>query len=119
MAMSTSRSEPAKLCPTGALDNADLSRSIAATIETLENLSEILDDQDSALPDDVLRRLLTVAVRLYANAIDFEDREITPVDQSINTTQAVAVAVALLRAQGLTAFDTALWFARFPATTDA
>jgi hypothetical protein len=117
MAMSTSRSEPAKLCPTGALDNADLSRSIAATIETLENLSEILDDQDSALPDDVLRRLLTVAVRLYANAIDFEDREITPVDQSINTTQ--AVAVALLRAQGLTAFDPALWFARFPATTDA
>jgi hypothetical protein len=117
--MSTSRSEPAKLCSGGALDDAALSRDIAATIESLETLSAILDDQDAALPDDAIRRLLTVAVRLYANAIDLEDREIAPVDQSINTTQAVAVAVALLRAQDLTAFETALWFARFPVTTRA
>jgi hypothetical protein len=117
--MSTSRSEPAKLCPAGALDNADLSKGFATSIESLENLSRVLDEQDAALPDDALRRLLTVAVRLYANAIALEDRAITPVDPSINTTQAVAVAVALLRAQGLNAFDTALWFARFPATTQA
>jgi hypothetical protein len=115
--MSTSQSEPAKLCVAGAPDRAELSRGIAAAIESLENLAGIFDHRDAALPDDVLRRLMIVAVRSYANAIDLEDRERTPVDQSINTTQAVAVAVALLRSQGLTAFDTALWFARFPATT--
>jgi hypothetical protein len=115
--MSTSRSEPAKLHLGDPLDNAALSRGIVTTIESLETFSVILDDQDTALPDDAIRRLLTVAVRLYADAIDVEGREITPVDQSINTTQAVTVAVALLRAQNLTAFDTALWFARFPLTT--
>jgi hypothetical protein len=115
--MSTSQSEPAKLYLAGALDDADLSRGFVTSIESLENLSRILDDRDTALPDDALRRLLTVAVRLYANAIALENRAITPVDPSINTTQAVAVAVALLRAQGLTAFDTALWFARFPTAT--
>jgi hypothetical protein len=57
---------------------------------------------------------MTVAVRLYATAAERTGRELPPVDSSVSTTESVISAVALLRSQNLTAFDAALWFARFP-----
>ncbi|MGH9715755.1 MAG: hypothetical protein ACRD4R_03365 [Candidatus Acidiferrales bacterium] len=56
--------------------------------------------------------LLTEAVRLYSAVVEETEREISPIDASISTTEAMVVACALLRAHRLNPFDLALWFSR-------
>jgi hypothetical protein len=83
-------------------------------VENLTALCQGVLVSELNVPVPTLRKLMTVAVRLYAAAAERAGRELPPVDPSVNATEAVISAVALLRSQNLTAFEAALWFARFP-----
>jgi hypothetical protein len=88
--------------------------SIHQVVESLTSLCQGVPVSELNVPGRTLRKLMTVAVRLYAAAAERAGRELPPVDSSVNTTEAVISAVALLRSQNLTAFEAALWFARLP-----
>jgi hypothetical protein len=87
---------------------------ILRVIENLSLLCQDARDSEVNVPEPALRKLMAVAVRLYAAASERAGRELVPVDSSVSTTEAVISAVALLRSQNLTAFEAALWFARLP-----
>jgi hypothetical protein len=89
--------------------------SILRVIENLALLCRGTPGLEANVPAPALRKLMTVAVRLYAAASQRAGRELAPVDSTISTTEAVISAVALLRSQNLTAFEAALWFARLPS----
>jgi hypothetical protein len=57
-------------------------------------------------------RLVTEAVKLYAVYAEECDSEVSAIDSSVSTTEAMVVACALLRAQHMNPFDLALWFSR-------
>ncbi len=82
--------------------------------ESLALLCQGVQISEVNIPVPALRKLMTIAVRLYAAASERAERELVPVDSSVSTTEAVVAAVALLRSQNLTAFEAALWFARLP-----
>jgi hypothetical protein len=73
---------------------------------------ERLLEQGGELPTDAIRRLLSLAVRLFAALVEETGDEGPPTDRSVSTTDAIVTAVALLRAHNLTAFETAVWFSR-------
>jgi hypothetical protein len=83
-------------------------------VESLTSLCQNMAVSELNVPEPALRKLMSAAVRLYAAATERAGRELPPVDSSVNTTEAVISAVALLRSQNLTAFEAALWFARLP-----
>jgi hypothetical protein len=65
------------------------------------------------VPDEVLQRVLSAAVRLYA--IKSEDRpiELAPFgEQPVNATEAVTAICAIMRAANL--FDLQMWYRRAP-----
>jgi hypothetical protein len=66
----------------------------------------------AAVPEDVLRRLVSGTVRLYAARCEAASADIEPLDRDISTTEAVVMASALLKARDLNPFDLALWFSR-------
>lgn len=81
------------------------------TVDQLaETLRSVINEGRSY--EELVRGILTVAVRTYAELVDRTGIEISPTDTTINTTEAVVTACALLRSQNLNAFDTALWFSR-------
>jgi hypothetical protein len=86
--------------------------SIHRVVESLTSLCQNVPVSELNVPEPTLRKLMTIAVRLYAAAAERAGREPPPVDSSVNATEAVISAVALLRSQNLTAFEAALWFAR-------
>jgi hypothetical protein len=88
--------------------------SIHQVVGNLTSLCQRVAVSELNVSEPTLRQLMTIAVRLYAAAAERAGRELPPVDSSVNTTEAVISAVALLRSQNLTAFETALWFARLP-----
>lgn len=57
-----------------------------------------------------VRAAVGAAARLYSGAVEEAGREIRPVEADITTTDAVRLSVALLRSQGLTPFEMAMWF---------
>jgi hypothetical protein len=59
-----------------------------------------------------VRKAVTEATRMYAAACERAGTEIPPLDSTVSTTDALTLACALLRSQGLTPFDLALWFGR-------
>ena len=59
-----------------------------------------------------VRRTVSEAARLYAEACEKAGAEIPPLDPSVTTTEALTLACALVRSQDLTPFDMALWFSR-------
>lgn len=61
---------------------------------------------------DAVRETVTAAVKQYSAACEEAGQELAPVDARVNTTEALTLACALLRSQGLTPFDMALWFSR-------
>ena len=73
---------------------------------------ERLLNEGDAVPEEALRQLLSVSVRLYAALVEEVGEERQPTDPSVSATDAVVAAVALLRAQNLNAFDAAVWFSR-------
>jgi hypothetical protein len=83
--------------------------------DRLADAIAVLSDIETAgtpVPETMLRKLFGITVRLYAATAERVGREFPPTDETIGTTEAVVAAVALLRAQNLNAFDTALWFSR-------
>jgi hypothetical protein len=88
--------------------------SIDKMAESLALLCRCVSVSEVCVPEPALRKLMTIAVRLYAAASERAERELVPVDSSVSTTEAVIAAVALLRSQNLTAFEAAIWFARLP-----
>jgi len=68
-----------------------------------------------AIPDDVLQRILSAAVRLYAAKSEDRTAEL-PVfgDQPVNATEAVIAICAMMRAADLNFFDLQMWYRRAP-----
>jgi hypothetical protein len=56
--------------------------------------------------------LVTAGIKLYAAFAEELETEISPIDSSVSTTEAMVMACALLRAQHMNPFDLALWFQR-------
>jgi hypothetical protein len=83
-----------------------LSMSVFEVTAALESINPA-----SLTPDDI-RAVLSAATRWYASAVEASGQEFRPIDGSISATEAVTLACALLRSQGLTPFDLALWFSR-------
>jgi hypothetical protein len=88
--------------------NANLPSIAAAAVEEGERL---LNEGD-AIPEEALRQLLSVSIRLYAALVEDAGEQRQPTEPSVSATDAVVTAVALLRAQNLNAFDAAVWFSR-------
>lgn len=60
-----------------------------------------------------LQRALTACVKVYAARAEKTGEEIAPFgDASVNATEAVTAACAMIRAVNLNLFDVALWFGR-------
>ena len=63
------------------------------------------------LPIDMLQRVVTKAVTIFARSCEQSGYELNPVMADVATTDAVRLSVALARSQNLTPFDLSLWFA--------
>jgi hypothetical protein len=86
---------------------------LAELVKRLADAANHAHSEDaSALPEDVLRGLVSAAVRLYATANAAASDDIAPLEPEISTTDAVVMACALLKARDLNPFDLALWFSR-------
>jgi hypothetical protein len=84
---------------------------LKADTTTAVALLEQLGSQ-ADLPEDDIRKIVSAATRLYANASTQAGRELPPLTPDVTTTDAITLACALLRSQDLTPFDMAMWFSR-------
>ena len=90
---------------------------IAAPAGELCSLAEeaVRKGAPDLVPDEILQRVLSAAVRLYA--IKSEDRpiELAPFgEQPVNATEAVTAICAIMRAANLNFFDLQMWYRRAP-----
>ncbi len=68
-----------------------------------------------AMPEEVLREVLTAAVKAYAAKAE-AGGEFTPfAPDEVTATETVVTACAMIRAADLNLFDMAMWFRRPPA----
>ncbi len=81
----------------------DLSQAIAR-VAAAATCGDVLTTRD-------LTSLTSSAVRLYAAAVERSGSEPSPLEPGVATTEAMMLACALVRSQGLNPFDLALWFA--------
>ena len=65
-----------------------------------------------AIPDDALRRVLTVAVKAYAAKAEAAEGEFAPFEGEVTATETAMAACAMIRAAELNLFDIAMWFGR-------
>jgi hypothetical protein len=66
-----------------------------------------------AVPDDVLQRVFSAAVRLYTAKWEDRAAELPPFgDQPVNATEAVTAICAIMRAADLNFFDLQMWYRR-------
>ena len=73
----------------------------------------IRNGSPDAVPDEILQRVFSAAVRLYA--AKWEDRavELPPFgDRPVNATEAVTAICAIMRAADLNFFDLQMWYRR-------
>jgi hypothetical protein len=69
--------------------------------------------EPQAINDEMLRRVLTAAVRVYAAKVEEAGYEIAPFrENTITATETVVAACAMIRAADLNLFDVAMWFRR-------
>ena len=69
----------------------------------------------NAVPDDVLQRVLSATVRLYAAKSEDRSEELPPFgDPPVNATEAVTAICAIMRAADLNFFDLQMWYRRAP-----
>ncbi len=67
------------------------------------------------VPDEVLQRVLSAAVRLYTAKSEGRPRELAPFgEQPVNATEAVTAICAIMRAANLNFFDLQMWYRRAP-----
>ena len=66
-----------------------------------------------ALPDDLLRRVLTAAVKAYAAKAEAAGGDLAPFEtDAVTATETVVTACAMIRAADLNLFDIAMWYQR-------
>jgi hypothetical protein len=78
---------------------------VAGVVAGLEQLIE-----SAALSPEQVREIVSAATRLYAAASSRAGEELPPAGPEVSTTDAVMLACALVRSQGLTPFEMAVWF---------
>ncbi len=67
------------------------------------------------VPDEVLQRVLSAAVRLYTAKSEGRARELAPFgERPVNATEAVTAICAIMRAANLNFFDLQMWYRRAP-----
>jgi hypothetical protein len=65
------------------------------------------------VPDDVLQRTFSAAVRLYTAKWEERQQELPPFgDRPVNATEAVTAICAIMRAADLNFFDLQMWYRR-------
>ena len=67
-----------------------------------------------AIPDDVLRDVLTAAVKVYAAKAERRGELVPFATNAVTATETVVTACAMIRAADLNLFDVAMWFHRPP-----
>jgi hypothetical protein len=71
--------------------------------------------EPDAIPDDLLRKTLAAAVKVYAAKAERRGGALAPfADGEVTATESVVAACALIRAADLNMFDVAMWFHRAP-----
>jgi hypothetical protein len=80
-----------------------------AAASMLEGLAD-----EGALSPEVVQAVVSAATRLYVNASSRAGAELAPLTPAVSTTDAVTLACALVRSQGLTPFELAMWWNRSP-----
>jgi hypothetical protein len=65
-----------------------------------------------AIPDDVLREVLTAAVKVYAAKVERRGELAPFAEDAVTATETVVTACAMIRAAELNLFDVAMWFHR-------
>jgi len=71
--------------------------------------------EPDAVPDELLRRTLAAAVKLYAAKAERRGGALAPFPEGeVTATESVVAACALIRAADLNMFDVAMWFHRAP-----
>ena len=85
---------------------------VQAAIAVLERWAteHPIEEARIGLDRATVRAAVGAAARLYSGAVEEAGREIRPVEADVTTTDAVRLSVALLRSQGLTPFEMAMWF---------
>jgi hypothetical protein len=91
----------------GDLPGTDFSARVQAALERGE---------PDGIPDALLQKVFTAAVRLYAAKVERRGGGLKPFPEgAITATETVVAACAMIRAADLNIFDVAMWFHR-PAT---
>ena len=71
--------------------------------------------EPDAISDDLLRKTLAAAVKVYAAKAERRGGQLAPFpDGAVTATESVVAACALIRAADLNMFDVAMWFHRAP-----
>jgi hypothetical protein len=91
---------------------AALGESAAAALVAVEEL--MAQGATREVPDETAQRLLLAGVRLFANKVDSEHRNFSPVpaNASVNATEVAVTVTELMRSAGLNMFDLAMWSGR-------
>ena len=88
---------------------------IAAPAGELCSLAEeaVRKGAPDLVPDEILQRVLSAAVRLYAAKSEDRPVELSPFgEQPVNATEAVTAICAIMRAANLNFFDLQMWYRR-------
>ena len=87
---------------------ADAAEAFAASVSALASRGE-----DADIPDDVLKRVFTAAIKAYAARVEKHDREPVILDTGhVSATEGVIAACAIIRAIDLNMFDLTMWYNR-------
>ena len=71
--------------------------------------------EPDAIPDELLRKTLAAAVKVYAAKAERRGGALAPfAEGEVTATESVVAACALIRAADLNLFDVAMWFHRAP-----
>ena len=71
--------------------------------------------EPDAIPDELLRKTLAAAVKVYAAKAERRGGALAPFNEgAVTATESVVAACALIRAADLNMFDVAMWFHRAP-----
>ncbi len=73
----------------------------------------LAQDRVAEISDEMLRQVMTAAVKAYAAKVEKMERDFDPIDKhAVSATEGVTAACAMIRTVDLNMFDVALWFNR-------
>jgi hypothetical protein len=89
----------------------DIADPVAAFCALTEDA--IKSGKPDLVPDEILQRAFSAAVRLYAAKWEDRAQELAPFgDRPVNATEAVTAICAIMRAADLNFFDLQMWYRR-------